>query len=172
MSETETTQGRFPGERRPILQSADDIFEIAVKLGLFFFLVYWSTVLLRPFLSIALWSLILAVALYPAFSWAARLLGGRRKLAAVLVTTISLLVFTGPIIWLGISMIEGVAELSRRFSAGDIAIPPPSEEIKHCAVHRRAAVPLMGPRFHKFKERDYGSASLSFTVPEHGAQNG
>ncbi|MGB7917273.1 MAG: AI-2E family transporter [Rhodomicrobium sp.] len=131
MSETETTQGRFPGERRPILQSADDVFEIAVKLGLFFFLVYWSTVLLRPFLSIALWSLILAVALYPAFSWTARLLGGRRKLAAVLVTAISLLVFTGPIIWLGISMIEGVAELSRRLSAGDIAIPPPSEEIKH-----------------------------------------
>ena len=54
MSKTETTQGRLPGERRPILQSADDIFEIAVKLGLFFFLVYWSTVLLRPFLSIAL----------------------------------------------------------------------------------------------------------------------
>ena len=129
MRETKTTQGRSTGGRHPILQSADDIFEIAVKLGLFFFLVYWSAVLLRPFLSIALWSLILAVTLYPAFSWTARLLGGRRKLAAVLVTAISLLVFTGPIIWLGISMIDGVAELSRRFTAGDIAIPPAPEGI-------------------------------------------
>ena len=119
MGEKKTTQGRSPGERHLILQSADDIFEIAVKLGLFFFLVYWSAVLLRPFLSIALWSLILAVTLYPAFSWMARLLGGRRKLAAFLVTAISLLVFTGPIIWLGISMIQGVAELSHRLSAGD-----------------------------------------------------
>jgi predicted PurR-regulated permease PerM len=156
MSETETTQGRFPGERRPILQSADDVFEIAVKLGLFFFLVYWSTVLLRPFLSIALWSLILAVALYPAFSWTARLLGGRRKLAAVLVTAISLLVFTGPIIWLGISMIEGVTELSRRFSAGDIAIPPPSEEIKHW--------PVIGERLFYFW--DLASRNLKSAITE------
>ena len=130
MGETNRTQGRSPGERRPIVQSADDIFELAVKLGLFFFLVYWSTVLLRPFLSIALWSVILAVTLYPAFSWTARFLGGRRTLAAVLVTVISLLVFTGPIIWLGLSMIEGAASLSQRLGSGDIAIPPPSEEVK------------------------------------------
>ena len=64
MGETNGTQGGSPGERRPIVQSADDIFELAVKLGLFFFLVYWSTVLLRPFLSIALWSVIL-IQLFP-----------------------------------------------------------------------------------------------------------
>ena len=156
MSETKTTQGRSPGERPPILQSTDDIFEIAVKLGLFFFLVYWSTVLLRPFLSIALWSLILAVTLYPAFSWTARLLGGRRKLAAVLVTAISLLVFTGPIIWLGISMIEGVAELSRRLGAGDIAIPPPSEGIKHW--------PFIGERLFYFW--DLASTNLKSAITE------
>ena len=156
MGETQTTQDRATEERHPILQSADDIFEIAVKLGLFFFLVYWSTVLLRPFLSIALWSLILAVTLYPAFSWTARLLGGRRKLAAVLVTAISLLVFTGPIIWLGISMIEGVAELSRRLSAGDIAIPPPSEGIKHW--------PFIGERLFYFW--DLASTNLRARLPK------
>ena len=124
MDETTARQGPSARERSAIIQSADDIFELAVKLGLFFFLVYWSIILLKPFLSVALWSLILAVTLYPAFSWTARLLGGRRGLAAVLVTAISLLLFTGPIVWLGLSMIEGAASFSRRLSAGDIAIPP------------------------------------------------
>lgn len=142
MGETVTKQGRSPEERRPIVGSADDIFELAVKLGLFFFLVYWSIVLLRPFLSIALWSLILVVTLYPAFSWTSRLLGERRKLAAVLVTAVSLLVFTGPIIWLGLSMVEGVASFSHRLSSGDITIPPPSEEIK--------TWPFIGDRLYYF----------------------
>ncbi len=153
MGETTKGQGR---ERRAILQSADDVFEIAVKLGLFFFLVYWSTVLLRPFLSIALWSLILAVTLYPAFSWTARLLGGRRKLAAIVVTAVSLLVFTGPIIWLGMSMIEGVASLSQRLSSGDIAIPPASEGIK--------SWPFVGERLFYFW--DLASTNLKSAISE------
>ena len=67
MSGTTGKQGRASGERRPIFQSTGDVFELVAKLGLFSFLIYWSIVLLRPFLSIALWSLILAVTLYPAF---------------------------------------------------------------------------------------------------------
>ena len=142
MGETTIKRGPAAGERRPILRSTDDIFELVAKLGLFFFLIYWSIVLLRPFLSIALWSLILAVTLYPAFEWTARRLGGRRKLAAGVITAVSLLVFTGPIIWLGLSMVEGVASFSHRLSSGDITIPPPSEEIK--------TWPFIGDRLYYF----------------------
>ncbi len=156
MDETTAKQGPSSGERRPIVQSADDIFELAVKLGLFFFLVYWSIVLLRPFLSIALWSLILTVTLYPAFSWTARLLGGRRKLAAVLVTALSLLVFTGPIIWLGLSMIEGVTSLSQQLAAGDISIPPASQSIK--------SWPFVGERLFYFW--DLASTNLKSAITE------
>ena len=56
MGEALKREGRSPAERSPIAQSANDIFELAIKLCLLFFLVYWSVVLLRPFLSIALWS--------------------------------------------------------------------------------------------------------------------
>ena len=156
MGDTVTGESHPAGERRPILQSADDVFELAIKLGLFFFLVYWSIVLLRPFLSIALWSLILAVTLYPAFDWTARRLGGRRKLAAALVTALCLLVLTGPIIWLGMSMIEGVSSLSHRLTSGDIAIPPPSETIK--------TWPFIGERLYYFW--DLASTNLKRAVTE------
>ncbi len=109
-------------------------------------------------MSIALWSLILTVTLYPAFSWTARLLGGRRKLAAVLVTAISLLVFTGPIIWLGLSTIEGVTSLSQRLSAGDISIPPASESIK--------SWPFVGERLFYFW--DLASTNLKTAITPAG----
>jgi len=156
MDETTARQGPSARERSAIIQSADDIFELAVKLGLFFFLVYWSIILLKPFLSVALWSLILAVTLYPAFSWTARLLGGRRGLAAVLVTAISLLLFTGPIVWLGLSMIEGAASFSRRLSVGDVAIPPASEAIK--------SWPFVGERLFYFW--DLASKNLKTAIAE------
>ena len=171
MGETTIKRSRAAGERRPILQSADDVFELVAKLGLFFFLIYWSIVLLRPFLSIALWSLILAVTLYPAFEWTARRLGGRRKLAAGVITAVSLPVFTGPIIWLGLSMVEGVASFFRRLSSGDITIPRPSEELKTWPFSVTAFT-FLGPGLHECDACLQGGASLSPAFQEHGAQNG
>ncbi|MGO9986542.1 MAG: AI-2E family transporter [Rhodomicrobium sp.] len=126
----------------PIRHLTDDLFELLARLGLLGFLLFWSIVLIRPFLSIALWSLILTVTFYPAFDWIARLLGGRRKLAAAIVTVLALLVFTGPAVWLGLSMIEGLGVLSERLNAGALTIPRPSEEIK--------AWPLIGERLFYF----------------------
>jgi predicted PurR-regulated permease PerM len=78
MAETIVRQERTENVLHPIRNLTDDIFEIVAKLGLLLFLIYWSIVLLRPFLSVLVWSIILAVTLHPAFSWLERLLGGRR----------------------------------------------------------------------------------------------
>ena len=74
-------QSGTEGEQHPIRPLTDDLMEFLAKLGLLGFLLFWSIVLIRPFLSIVLWSLILTVTLYPAFDWIARLLGDRRKLS-------------------------------------------------------------------------------------------
>ncbi len=121
-------------------KSPDPFIERIAKLSLLGLLVYWSFVLVRPFLSIVLWSLILTVALYPAFDWTARRLGGRRKLAAVFVTLVGLALVTGPLVWLGLSMVEGLQTLSQRLDAGAITITPPPDEIR--------AWPLIGERVH------------------------
>jgi predicted PurR-regulated permease PerM len=128
------------GEEHPIRLLTDDLFEFVARLGLLGFLFYWSVVLIRPFFSIVLWSLILTVTLYPAFDWIAAQLGGRRKLAAAIVTALCLLIFTGPVIWLGLSMAEGLGALAERLNARTITIPPPSDEIK--------TWPLIGERLH------------------------
>jgi predicted PurR-regulated permease PerM len=53
--------------------------DIAVRIGLLGLLAYLSLKVVGPFLTVALWSAILTVALYPLFDWLARHLGNRRR---------------------------------------------------------------------------------------------
>jgi predicted PurR-regulated permease PerM len=59
--------------------------DAAIRIGLLGLFLYWSLKVIGPFLTIALWSAILTVALYPFFVWLAVRLG-RRRLAATLIT--------------------------------------------------------------------------------------
>jgi predicted PurR-regulated permease PerM len=107
-----------------------DFVDLSLRLGLLGLLIYWSFVLVRPFIPILIWSIVLAVALYPVHDWSADRLGGRRGLAAVLITVLSLFVFIGPAIWLGFGLVEGVEALSERLGSGSLTIPPAPQAIK------------------------------------------
>jgi hypothetical protein len=63
-------------------RSGDEIIQLAVRLALPAFLLYWSFVLVRPFIPMLAWSVVLTVALYTPYNWLAIHLGGRPKLAA------------------------------------------------------------------------------------------
>ena len=64
----------------------DDVIQLAVRLAMLALLFYWTYVLVRPFVLILAWSIVLAVALYPIFSVLSRMLGGRPRLAAAILT--------------------------------------------------------------------------------------
>src|SRR4051812_39909375 len=126
-------------------KSSDEIVQLALRLGLLIFLVYWSFVLVRPFIPVLAWSIILTVALYPAFDWLAQNLGGRPKLAATLITLVNLAIIIGPVAWLGLGMVEGVQHLAGLLGAGTLAIPSPPQAIKDW--------PLVGPQFYGLWEQ-------------------
>jgi predicted PurR-regulated permease PerM len=104
--------------------------ELIIRLSVLALLIYLSFVLIRPFLTIAIWSVILAVALYPLYDRIVRVLGGRRRLAAVLLTLICLLVVIGPASWLLIGLIDGVRTLSERIDFAALVLPQPREWVK------------------------------------------
>jgi predicted PurR-regulated permease PerM len=105
------------------------------------FLIYWTFVLIRPFVPILAWSVVLAVALYPVFRVLSRLLGGRPRLAAAILTVINLAIVIGPATWLGLSAVEGVRELAEHLDAGTLVVPSPTEGIKDW--------PLIGPQLYE-----------------------
>ena len=102
----------------------------AIRIGCLALLAYWSWLLLQPFLSIIVWSVIFAVALYPVFDWLAGRLGGYRGLAAAAITIFSLVLIFGPVTWLGISLGDNLRTLYARLSDGSLTIPPPYESVQ------------------------------------------
>ena len=99
-------------------RSGEDLIQLAIRLGLLAFLIYWTFVLVRPFVPILAWSMVLAVPLYPVFDLLSRILGGRPRLAAAILTVINLGIVIGPATWLGLSAVEGVRELAGHLDAG------------------------------------------------------
>lgn len=90
--------------------SGDDVIQLAIRLGMLAFLIYWAFVVVRPFVPILAWSVILAVALYPIFAWLTKVLGGRPRLAAAILTIVNLGIVIGPATWLGLNAVEGIKE--------------------------------------------------------------
>lgn len=132
------------------------LIELIIRIGLLGALAYWSFLLVRPFVTIVTWSVILAVALYPVFEWSAAQLGGRPRLAAMLLAAVGLLFVIGPVTWLGLGVVDGVRTIAERIDAGGIWVPRPPESIK--------SWPLIGQPAYDFWE--LASTNLRSAVAE------
>ncbi len=108
--------------------------ELAIRLGVLALLLYWSFLLIRPFITIMIWSVVLTVALYPAYDWMVARLGGRRRLAAVLLTILTLGVVIGPVTWLALSLVDGLRTLSDKLDVSALAPPPPPAFVKNWPI--------------------------------------
>ncbi len=104
--------------------------EVAIHLGLVGFLFYSAYALVHPFLPVIVWSVVLTVALYPTFNWLTAALGGRARVAAILITIAGLLIIIGPATWLGVGLVESLPGLIARIENGGLTIPPPWENVK------------------------------------------
>ena len=118
------------------------IIGLGIRLALLSLLIFWSFLIIRPFIGIMVWSIVLAVALYPIFEQMAKLLGGRRRLAAALITILGLLIVIGPATWLGLGLVDGLKILYERLEPGNIFVPPPVEAVK--------SWPLIGKQLFQF----------------------
>jgi predicted PurR-regulated permease PerM len=127
------------------------IIGLGIRLAFLGVILYLSLSIVRPFLETMVWSIVLAVALYPAFDLVAKWLGGRRKLAAALITILLLLIVFGPVTWLVLDLVDVPRMIYARFDSGQPLIPPPVESVKNW--------PLIGEPIFQFWE--LASSNLS-----------
>jgi predicted PurR-regulated permease PerM len=118
------------------------VVDLVIRLAALAALLYFALALIHPFISIVIWSSVLTVALYPTFDWLAVRLGGRRRLAAILITVLSLLIVIGPATWLALDLIQSLQVISRQLNMSSISLPPPIESVK--------GWPLIGDRLYQF----------------------
>src|SRR5262249_11592753 len=105
---------------------------------------------------IIVWSIVLAVALYPAFKWISFWLGGRPRIAAVLVTLLGLFVVIGPATWLILGLIESVRTIYDHFDLSQVSLPAPPAVVK--------TWPLIGEQLYQFW--DLASTNITSALVE------
>jgi predicted PurR-regulated permease PerM len=120
----------------------EEVIQVAIRLGLLALLVYWSFILLEPFIPILAWSVVLTVALYPVFDWLSERLGRRPRVAAAMISLAMLAVFLGPATWLGLGLVDGLRSISDQLTSGDLTIPSPPDGVRDW--------PLVGETLHEF----------------------
>ncbi len=127
---------------RPIRQnrSGEEVIQIALRLGLLAALIFWCGVVVRPFIGILAWSVVLAVALYPLYIWLSDHIGQRPKLAAFIVTVLAAAAVIVPATWLGVGLVEGLGTIAEQLGSDRSLVPLPPATIKDW--------PLVGERLY------------------------
>jgi len=145
----------MPGESAEDTIALNRALEIAVRIGLLALLLAWCFQIVRPFLDLVAWGMIIAVATYPVYQRLEASLGERRGLAATLFTLILLALLIGPTIMLAGTLAGGAHQFAHALSTGTLSVPPPPEEI--------AGWPLVGVPL----ERLWNLASVNLQAALH-----
>lgn len=103
-----------------------DLLETLIRAGLIAFLAVMCARIFAPFASLMIWGLILAVALEPLNAKLAAHMGGRRGLAATVLTLAGLLLLGVPTVMLGNSFATHVQELATAARDGELHVPAPA----------------------------------------------
>ena len=104
--------------------------EVALNVGLLILLIGGCLLILRPFLPLILWGIIIAIAVYPGYLRLQHRLGGRSGLSAVICTALLFAIFIVPVILLTGPLVDGVQNLAGRLTQGTSIIPPPPSRVE------------------------------------------
>src|SRR5687768_17070532 len=141
-------------------QRSSDLTETLIRVGLIAFLAFLCARVFAPFASLMIWGLILAVALEPLNARLARRLGGRRGLAATVLTLAGLALLGVPTVMLGSSFATHVQDVATAAHDGELHLPAPAPGV--------AEWPIVGKKVHAAWQS--AAANLPAFLDENQAQ--
>ena len=97
-----------------------------LQIGALLILLMMCFTIVRPFISIVVWALILAVAIYPLHVSMTARLGGREKASATLFVLIGLAIILVPTWVLGESSLSSLQSLAHHLREGTFSVPAPN----------------------------------------------
>ncbi|MEE4460870.1 AI-2E family transporter [Azotobacter chroococcum] len=121
-------------------QLSRNLLDVLIRAGLVAVLTIYCYMVFRPFLELMLWSMILAVMLYPLQRRLGARLGHHEGRTASLIVVVGLLILMVPIYLLGTSLVESAQQVMETVRGGSLHIPPPSESV--------ASWPVIGQPLH------------------------
>lgn len=107
-----------------------NMIESSLRIGLLVLLLILSYDIIRPFTVPIMWGAIIAMAAFPLVKWLEPKLGGKRGLAATLVSLFFILVLVIPTWSATEAMLGGVKKLTAALEAGTLQVPPPPAKVE------------------------------------------
>src|SRR5512145_2748462 len=101
------------------------LLDVLIRAGLVLVLVLLCYRVFSPFLTLMVWALILAVAMYPMHQWLARRLGGKQGLAATLIALVGAALIVTPTGLLAGSLGDSVRQFVHDVQTNALQIPAP-----------------------------------------------
>jgi predicted PurR-regulated permease PerM len=111
-----------------------NMVEAALRIALIFGLLLLAYDIIRPFIIPVIWGGIIAIAAFPLTRRLEGYLGGRRKLAATLVTLVLIAVLVVPCFQLTEALFNTAKMLSTHMNKGALQIPGPPASVEHWPV--------------------------------------
>jgi predicted PurR-regulated permease PerM len=124
------TDPASPDHRELDQQISSRFLELFIRAGLLGLLVVLCYRIFLPFLSLMVWAVVLAVALYPLHQWLARKLRNKQGLASTILVVASVLIILLPTALLLNSVGDSVRRTVDAVEKNTLKIPPPSEAVK------------------------------------------
>lgn len=104
--------------------------EVSIHIGLIFLLAAACFLMLRPFLPLIAWGIIIAIAVYPGYQKLQLALRGRGVLSSVLITIVLLTSLVLPVVLLAGTLVGGIQTAAAHFRDGTPIIPPPPASVE------------------------------------------
>jgi len=121
---------------------ARGLLDVLIRAGLVAALALYSYKVFQPFMGLMLWSVILAITLYPLHGMLKRRMGNRDGRAATLIVLVAIGILLVPVYLLGNSLTVSVQSAMQLVKEGGLQIPPPADSI--------AQWPIIGAKLHAF----------------------
>lgn len=118
------------------------LLDVLIRAGLIAILVISCFNIFHPFLDLMLWSVILAITLYPLHGLLKSKLGRSDARSASLIVLIGISILLVPVYLMGTSMAESIQQSMEVIKSGTFHIPPPADSV--------AAWPIIGKTLHGF----------------------
>jgi predicted PurR-regulated permease PerM len=110
-------------------QFVRNALEATIRIGILAGLVLWCLDIVKPFITIVLWGVIIAIATAPSYEKLQARMGNRRGLAALAFTLALLVILIIPATMLTGTIIDGAKQTADVLQSGKIHVPPPPESV-------------------------------------------
>jgi predicted PurR-regulated permease PerM len=124
------TQQEAGFERRPYAS----LWDTLIRVGLIGVLAVLCFQVFSPFLHLVVWSIILAVTLYPVHQMLARRIGGRQGLSSTILAILGVALIVVPTWLLMNSFADSIQNIAASVQQNTTQIPPPREGVKNWPI--------------------------------------